>query len=66
MNCNSSSSNAKPIKRANFPEIYQSFQNKETYRDWFSCSCQHQRAAPLLLLSVNLASGVHRSANGVQ
>jgi hypothetical protein len=47
MNCNSSSSNAKPIKRANFPEIYQSFQNKETYRDWFSCSCQHQRAAPL-------------------
>ncbi|AME28683.1 type II secretion system protein [Burkholderia sp. PAMC 26561] len=29
-----SSSNAKPIKRANFPEIYQSFENKETYRDW--------------------------------
>ena len=29
-----SSSKAKPIKRANFPEIYQSFENKDAYHDW--------------------------------
>ena len=29
-----SSSMARPIKRANFPDIYQNFEHKDSYRDW--------------------------------